>query len=204
MIHIAHRGAPLISGEPPNSRAAFAAAKAQGFTHVETDLRLAADGQIVLAHDAEDRVAAEPLHAAWPVLRQFAWINLELKEAAVVEPLCRFLAREATEASLFQRIVISSFAAEMLILMHELLPEIKLAALLYPWQEELNLPLSVRPASIHLTKEFAAAHPQRPPSLGIEPAMVFTVNDLEWRERLPPWVSGIFTDTLLPNFSKKS
>lgn len=204
MIHIAHRGAPLISRQAPNSRGAFAAALDQGFTHVETDLRLNAEGLIVLAHDVEESATGEPLDTAWPVLRQFAWINLEVKEQAVVDPLARWLQEKASDPELYSRLVISSFESTYLAQMHAHLPTLKLAALLYPWQEKLDLPLGVRPASVHLTKEFAANHPERPQALGQEPVMVFTVNDVAWRDRLPSWVSGIFTDNLLPTFSEKS
>lgn len=204
MIHIAHRGAPLVSSQPPNSRAAFSAALEQGFTHVETDLRLNASGQIVLAHDVEESESGEPLDVAWPVLSQFTWINLEIKEDAVVEPLLVWLQSDPEKVALFPRLVISSFEPTILAHVHDLLPALPLAALLYPWQDKLDLPAGVRPASIHLTKEFAVNHPQRPQSIGEQPVMVFTVNDQGWSDRLPSWVSGIFTDSLLPPFFEKS
>jgi glycerophosphoryl diester phosphodiesterase len=47
---IAHRGAPLVA--PENSLAGFAAGLAQGADVLETDLRVSADGEIVLFHDA--------------------------------------------------------------------------------------------------------------------------------------------------------
>ncbi len=46
---IAHRGAPLIL--PENSLAGFAEGLAQGADVLETDLRVTADGEIVLFHD---------------------------------------------------------------------------------------------------------------------------------------------------------
>ncbi|MHC4405787.1 MAG: glycerophosphodiester phosphodiesterase family protein, partial [Planctomycetota bacterium] len=47
---ISHRGY-CGDGAVENSAAAFAAARAVGFRHVETDLRITADGRLVLAHD---------------------------------------------------------------------------------------------------------------------------------------------------------
>ncbi|WP_051710288.1 glycerophosphodiester phosphodiesterase [Andreprevotia chitinilytica] len=46
---IAHRG--LSRGAPENTLAAFAAALSAGFHGIETDLRLCADGEVVLFHD---------------------------------------------------------------------------------------------------------------------------------------------------------
>jgi len=50
-IWISHRGLKTRAVE--NTLQAFRDAVAAGFTHVETDLRSTADGQIVLAHDAD-------------------------------------------------------------------------------------------------------------------------------------------------------
>jgi glycerophosphoryl diester phosphodiesterase len=47
---IAHRGASLLA--PENSLAAFAIARTQGADMMETDLRVTADGEIVLFHDS--------------------------------------------------------------------------------------------------------------------------------------------------------
>lgn len=48
-VWISHRGFKLFAVE--NTRAAFDAAVAQGFNVLETDLRLTADGHVVLHHD---------------------------------------------------------------------------------------------------------------------------------------------------------
>lgn len=48
-VWISHRG--YCQNATENTAEAFNAALEQGFTHLETDLRLSADGHIVLAHD---------------------------------------------------------------------------------------------------------------------------------------------------------
>ena len=48
-LWISHRG--LAQNATENTAAAFTAAFENGFTHCETDLRLTADGHLVLAHD---------------------------------------------------------------------------------------------------------------------------------------------------------
>ena len=48
---IGHRGAPLIA--PENSLASFSAAQQSGADAVELDLRITADGAIVIFHDAQ-------------------------------------------------------------------------------------------------------------------------------------------------------
>ena len=50
-LWISHRGSRI--GGMENSREAFAAAVGLGFTALETDLRLTADGEIVLCHDPD-------------------------------------------------------------------------------------------------------------------------------------------------------
>jgi glycerophosphoryl diester phosphodiesterase len=52
-VRVAHRGAAMSA--PQNSPAAFRQALETGADMIETDLRLSADGEIVLAHDDEIR-----------------------------------------------------------------------------------------------------------------------------------------------------
>lgn len=129
-LAVAHRGG---AGEAPqNTMAAFAHAVEVGFGCVETDVRLTADGVLVLAHDPdfdtpdgpvtvaetswEDlrrvRLDGEPparlgdLLDAWPDLR----LNLDLKSDEAVEPLLRHLRR----AAILDRVCIGSFSVERL------------------------------------------------------------------------------------------
>ncbi len=62
-VWISHRG--YCQSATENTAQAFNAALDQGFTHLETDLRLSADGHIVLAHDPDlARVADTNLNLA--------------------------------------------------------------------------------------------------------------------------------------------
>lgn len=114
-LAFAHRGG--IESAPENSLAAFAAAVEVGFTYLETDVHLSADGVVVAAHDERlDRVSdtqgeiaalswreisrarlggSEPiptfeeLLAAFPEQR----FNIDPKSDAVVDPLVDVLVR---------------------------------------------------------------------------------------------------------------
>jgi len=69
---LAHRGLPG-PGRPENTVRAIIAAVDAGLDGIETDLRVTADGVVVLNHDADLlRAAADPVHVegtAWPELR---------------------------------------------------------------------------------------------------------------------------------------
>lgn len=75
VLVLAHRGLPA-PGRPENTLAAVDAALTAGADGVEVDLRLTADGVLVLAHDPDlRRVAGLPLAVAetsWPLLRSAA------------------------------------------------------------------------------------------------------------------------------------
>ncbi|MEM1060515.1 MAG: glycerophosphodiester phosphodiesterase [Verrucomicrobiota bacterium] len=197
-LRIAHRGAPRASRSRENTRLAFERARAAGYTHVETDLRLDRNRCLRLAHYARQLPRAASLEDCWPVLREFAWINLELKEPDVAEALARWLEREAPSDDLRQRIVISAFDFGTLALARELLPWARLAVL-FPWDAtELSWPEGLRPESIHLAKELAANLEGKPARFGQRPVYAFTVNDERWWHRMPNWVEGVFTDSLPP------
>ena len=85
---IAHRGLALDA--PENSIGAFQAALAAGATHLETDVRVTADGVAVLVHDAElpDRRPVDSLGLG--DLRQALPQVATLEEALVALPDARF------------------------------------------------------------------------------------------------------------------
>lgn len=123
---IAHRGASADA--PENTLAAFRLAIEQGADGLECDLRMSADGQIVICHDetlrrTHDRpiriaatTAAELAAFAVPTLAEtlaavrgkFRIINLELKEPIVPETL------DATIGPDREGIVLSSFDPEVI------------------------------------------------------------------------------------------
>lgn len=120
MLVLAHRG--YHQQAPENTLAAFAAAAAHGVDGIETDLRLSADGQIVLFHDRvapDGREVAATAHDelcrlvgyAVPTLRQalaaqpgLLW-NLELKTPAVLDAALPIIA----EFSRQHRLLVTSF-----------------------------------------------------------------------------------------------
>lgn len=130
----AHRG--LVTAEAAargiveNSRAAFAAAVAAGADYVESDCHLTADGETVLAHDADlARVFGDPRAVAEVTREELAALmadrgglltltealedhpgirlNLDVKAAAAAEPAGRIAARHA------ERVLLTSFSEQI-------------------------------------------------------------------------------------------
>lgn len=124
---LAHRG--LAVEAPENTLAAFRAAVAVGATHVESDVRVSADGVAMLAHDATlDRVAGEStrvrdvsaralqgtdlggghgvptLADALAAFGDVRW-NLDLKVPEAVEPAVRAI----RDAGATDRVLVTSF-----------------------------------------------------------------------------------------------
>ncbi|QCR19209.1 glycerophosphodiester phosphodiesterase family protein [Agrococcus sp. SGAir0287] len=124
---LAHRG--LATEAPENTLAAFRAAVAVGATHVESDVRVSADGVAMLAHDATlervagaaTRIDATPARALQSLdlggghgvptladaLAAFADVrwNLDLKVPAAVEPAVRAI----QDARAVDRVLVTSF-----------------------------------------------------------------------------------------------
>ena len=112
-VPIAHRGGAHEQDE--NTRAAFAHAAALGFRHVETDVHLTADGEVVIHHDPTlKRMTGDPRPVStltWAqlsrlrtrsdagiprladMLEEFPRLlfNIETKSDAVVDPLAALL-----------------------------------------------------------------------------------------------------------------
>lgn len=118
---LAHRGG--AGRHPENSLEAFLGAAAQGVDGIETDVRLTADGELVLVHDRilpdgrplatlsarELDLALSPLRPprvaeVLDTLPDLLW-NLEIKAAAALPPLLRLLRRHRTR----ERVVLTSF-----------------------------------------------------------------------------------------------
>lgn len=126
----AHRGGSLEAEE--NTLPAFERAVALGYTHVELDVHLTADGAVVIHHDDSllrvfgvDRPVAgltradlatvrSPGGAAVPLLSELlhSWpglhVNIEAKSDAVIAPLAEVIRR----ADALDRVCIGSFAPE--------------------------------------------------------------------------------------------
>src|SRR4051794_9301362 len=125
---MAHRGGAIEHLE--NSMPAFEACVAMGYRYIETDVRVTADGVLVVFHDATlervtdrtgrvehltwDRMASariggrepilrlEDLLGAWPDVR----FNLDIKAAGVLAPLVRTVRR----LQITDRICLGSFS----------------------------------------------------------------------------------------------
>jgi len=124
---LGHRGARAEKGIAENTLPSFDLALAQGCDGFEFDVRLTADGQAVVCHDATTRgreIAASPasqlvLPLLQDVLTRYqnkAFLDIELKvsglEAITVELLRRFLSARG--------FVVSSFLPEVLQTLHAL------------------------------------------------------------------------------------
>jgi len=76
---ISHRGYCSTASE--NTAEAFRAAQSVGFHHIETDLRLTADGHIVLCHDPDlSRVSGQPVNVSSSTREQLLEVRLNRGE----------------------------------------------------------------------------------------------------------------------------
>jgi glycerophosphoryl diester phosphodiesterase len=123
---LAHRGA--LSGSAENTLRAFWEARRVGADGVELDVRLSADGALVVHHDAEipgigpvstlkvaDLPAEVPLLEAAVLACGDLCINIELKDLPgepgfdTTQPLAVLVAVFVVERNLLDRVVVSSF-----------------------------------------------------------------------------------------------
>jgi glycerophosphoryl diester phosphodiesterase len=126
-IPFAHRGGAAL--HPENTWASFGHAVSLGYRYLETDARLTRDGVVLAFHDATlERVTDRPgtiLQMTWDEVRTAriagdhepvrldellatypdVRVNIDAKEDAVVEPMCRVVER----AGAVERICVASF-----------------------------------------------------------------------------------------------
>ncbi len=131
-VALAHRGGYGAGTGPEleNSLAAFQAAVALGYTHLETDVHVTSDGVLVALHDERlDRVtdaAGAVADLPWAAVRKariggiapiptldelldalpHACFNIDIKAPGAVEPLARAIARHAAQ----DRVCVGSFS----------------------------------------------------------------------------------------------
>ena len=133
---LGHRGARACREIPENTLASFELCLKHGCDGFEFDLRLSADGQAVISHDATVggmeivRVASKslPLPTLEDVLRQFthrAFLDIELKVAGLEAQTVAELRKHPPQKGY----VVSSFLPEVLTAMHDLDPAIPLGLL---------------------------------------------------------------------------
>ncbi|SMC23391.1 glycerophosphoryl diester phosphodiesterase [Andreprevotia lacus DSM 23236] len=123
---IAHRG--LARSVPENTLAAFAAALSTGFEGIETDLRLSADGEVVLFHDRISPLG-EPISSLTrtalsqsvgylvPTLAEAldafpdTYWNLEIKAPEALDQALALVAHRGIQ----QRVLVTSFHHEVVV-----------------------------------------------------------------------------------------
>jgi glycerophosphoryl diester phosphodiesterase len=122
---LGHRGARGEKSVPENTLASFDLALAQGCDGFEFDVRLSADGQAVVCHDATARgltiaessaqeLALPSLHEVLTRYRSTAFLDIELKVAGL-ERITTDLLRKVAPV---QGCVVSSFLPEVLQTIH--------------------------------------------------------------------------------------
>lgn len=198
---LGHRGARADKSVPENTPASFDLALAAGCDGFEFDVRLTADGQAVVCHDAEicgmEIAQSSAQQLPLPLLRDVliryqrsAFLDIELKVPAL-ESITATLVREFTPARPF---VVSSFLPEVIETMHDVEPGMKLGLICETrtqFKRWTKLPVGyviphyklVREESV---KELKAAGKQ---------ILVWTVNMPADMKRFAEWgVEGIISD----------
>jgi glycerophosphoryl diester phosphodiesterase len=199
---LGHRGARARKSIPENTLASFDQALADGCDGFEFDLRLTADEQAMICHDARSgrieiaRVSARQcagLPRLEDVLTRYhkrAFLDIELKVAGLEKITIAALRKHPPR----QGMVVSSFLPEVLTAIHEEDADIPLGIIcetreqLLPWKQ---LPVTyviphqklVRQELIREVNEFG------------KKMLVWTVNSRAQMERLSGWgVDGIISD----------
>ncbi|QGN35591.1 glycerophosphodiester phosphodiesterase [Microlunatus sp. Gsoil 973] len=148
---------------PENSLASYRAAEEIGVAEVETDVRISADGQLFMLHDATlDRVAADPAGEGlgevaglpWsvigavdigggervPTLQQMyaattRTIQLEIKALEAINALADYLRDHPGDA---RRTILTSFSVAAMNRVSDLLPDIPRGVIVSAWTDALD------------------------------------------------------------------
>jgi glycerophosphoryl diester phosphodiesterase len=198
---LGHRGARAEKSIPENTLASFDLALSQGCDGFEFDVRLAADGQAVVCHDAAvgglriadssaEKLALPQLDDVLARYHRTAFLDIELKVSGL-ETIATDLLRRHAPARGF---VVSSFLPDVLRAMHDLDATIPLG-LICETREELgrwpNLPVGYviphrKLASKRLIDEVKATGKK---------IFVWTLNATVDMKRFSKWgVDGIISD----------
>ena len=216
---IAHRGAS--ADEPENTASAFRAAAEQGADWVELDVRLAADGSLIVNHDAwyrdERTVWSTPFDQVPPDTLDLAaalaacgdmGVNIEIKNSPgdladgpwsleVVDVTVELIG--TLDAAARDRILVSSFDMATLDRIKDVRPTLATGYLVFDLNQQLDA------AAVAADHGHDAFHPWDPfvtpelledcRSLGLR-VNSWTVNEPErWSELVSWGVDGIITDT---------
>lgn len=209
---VAHRGASLLA--PENSAEAIRLARTEGADWVEVDVRMTADGALVLAHDESVaglvvgdstldrlRAAARSLATVEEGLEAASGmgVNLELKPPVADAARLLTLVREAV-AGFGGPLLVSSFFLPLLARVPAFLPDVDVGVLTaYSYDRDGRMALGHT-----LDHGYAVALPQDPAvnagliaeahGAGAE-VITWTVNSPDRIRELPAWgIDGIITD----------
>ncbi|WP_091529527.1 glycerophosphodiester phosphodiesterase [Microlunatus soli] len=150
---------------PENTVASFRRAEEIGIDEVETDVRISADGQLLMLHDATlDRVAADDAGKGLGPIAELPWsvinsvdigdgervptllqmyestastIQLEIKAPAVIDSLVDFFADHRDHA---ERTFLTGFSIEAISTVAERMPQIRRGIITSTWSEVADRP----------------------------------------------------------------
>jgi glycerophosphoryl diester phosphodiesterase len=218
MKYIAHRGVPTLKLE--NTLGSFQEAIARGAQYVECDVWCAADGELVVIHDATlerthqgtGRVSAHSalllMDAGIPTLQQVmeatgdATVVVELKGKGTADALSMLLEKPVHEGGVArERIIVSSFMKTELVRMKRLQPTVRTAVLIYgaPTEDEIDLYNSWGVEALHINDDgddISESLVRQIHDRSLE-VWAYTVNTKERAAILESLgVDGVFTDVI--------
>jgi glycerophosphoryl diester phosphodiesterase len=148
---------------PENSLPSYRAAEQIGVDEVETDVRISADGQLFMLHDATlDRVAADPSGQGLGEVAALVWsvisavdigggervptleqmyaattrtVQLEIKALEAIDVLAEYLRDHPAEAG---RTILTSFSVEAMATVSDLLPDIPRGVIVSAWTDAVD------------------------------------------------------------------
>lgn len=160
---VGHRGA--MAEAPENTLASYRLVEEIGVDEVETDVRISADGQLLMLHDKTlDRVATEPQgkdlgpvnELPWsvissvdigngervPTLQQMyeatqSTIQLEIKDLRTIDGLVDYFADHPDHAA---RTLLTGFSTDAMAQVSTRLPDIPRGIIAFSWTDVLNHP----------------------------------------------------------------
>jgi glycerophosphoryl diester phosphodiesterase len=193
----AHRGASLDL--PDNSMAAFAAAVASGCELIETDVRMTAAGELVLAHDTWDleRDDLVTLEALLDLAAGQVGLDLEIVEFGLERALLDLV------AGFPGRLLVTSIFPEVLVEMNRLTDSIETGLVIeapigdVPFPTDLFALTDACGAAVTLVEDPLAVPELISRAHGDDrPFWVYTVNDAGRMRELfeTPGVAGVITD----------
>lgn len=198
---LGHRGARAVRQIPENTLASFELCLKHGCDGFEFDVRLSADGQPVICHDATTggieiaKTVAKslPLPTLESVLEQFAhraFLDIELKVAGLESQTLAELRQHPPQ----QGYVVSSFLPDVLTAVHDLDPEIPLG-FLCETQDQLRRWRKMPAEWVIPRSDLADGDLVEPVQEAGKRIMVWTVNRADRMRQFAEWgIDAIISD----------